>query len=439
MNAALAATLHPRSPGGEWLVHLTLAVLLVLTAWILFQTIHLPLALPVNDAWRDLPAIMGLSANTISVAPADTVVSLLRVTMPMAAFLTAFLISSSDEHAMQIIRRLGVIGGMVGIFGLGQFLFFPHMLLLGEKQHYFDSLTAVFTNRNTAATFLGLATLILVTQAWERLRGDTHPVVTRPARMRPNSPRSGLAIGTILYLLALACTFSALMLTRSRAGVASTFVALLYLLPFLAGNWRPRGPDRLLPRDFGACGRYLLMGLAALVTLLGILAFAGQPLLRTLTRGFEDGRFCVLPGVLDALSAHWVTGTGFGTFTSVFPGYRDPACGIAGVWDRTHNSYLEGFLGLGFVFPLVLFAGLATLLRVLQIGMAERRSLRHYPALGIASLILVALHSALDFSLQIPGFALYFSALMGAIAAISLGRHGKSQGFKDSPAEIQSW
>jgi hypothetical protein len=50
--------------------------------------------------------------------------------------------------------------------------------------------------------------------------------------------------------------------------------------------------------------------------------------------------------------------------------------------------------------------------------------LRFVPVLGVAALILATLHSMVDFSLQIPGFNVYFAALMASTVTISLGGGG---------------
>ena len=164
-----------------------------------------------------------------------------------------------------------------------------------------------------------------------------------------------------------------------------------------------------------------LAGGVFVVVLLAL--FAGQAILRAQERRLEDDdRFCILPGIWRAILDHWLTGTGLGTFRTVFSAYRDPACGIFGIFDRAHNFYLEGFLGLGIIFPLAAVLVFSVLVKVFWRGLAERRRLRHYVLLGIAATVLVALHAAVDFSLQIPGFAVFFSAFLSAVVAISLGR-----------------
>lgn len=427
-NAALAMATHDLPARTDGIFRLTLFILIVLSAWILVQTINLP-PLGQNAAWRELAAALNIQRSYISVAPADTFVAMLRVALPLVVFMTGLVLCNTDERAVRMIRTLGIIGGIVGVFALAQFILAPDMLLLEKKQFYLDSLTAVFTNRNTAAAFLGLTTLIMVTRGWEFLQND--PLVSRVAA---NPMRKYKDVIGIAYCLMLACVFAALMLTRSRAGVTSTFVSLLFLVPFLAYSWRSKSSvaaggarswrSRLI--------RAALVAFSLCGVLLVISVFAGRILLRAQTSGLEDSRFCVLPSIFGALSDHWAAGAGFGTFVSMFPAYRDVSCGIIGVWDRAHDFYLEGFLGLGIIFPVTLAIVIASLARILWIGLKDRKSLRHYPALGVAGTILVGLHSVLDFPLQIPGFSLYFSAFMAAIAAICLGRRGKSWNSRNS-------
>ena len=71
------------------------------------------------------------------------------------------------------------------------------------------------------------------------------------------------------------------------------------------------------------------------------------------------------------------------------------------------------------------------------LGRALHRVSRHAGALvvqfgepaalvaGLAALVLVTLHSIVDFSLQIPGVAVYVAAAIAAAVAVALGRAGE--------------
>jgi hypothetical protein len=400
-----------------------LFLLVVLTGWTFIQTIELPSNWLANPAWSAARDLAGVQYAAISVEPADTLASILWVALPFVTFLTGLLLCDTDQRARKVLAGLGLSAGIIAVFGLLQFSMFPNILLVVEKRAYLDSLTAVFVNRNTAATFLGLGTLLMLTLVRDIARSFSNYPPGEPGR-------NALLLRSWIYILLLCACFTALMLSRSRAGIFSTFVAALIYFPWLVINWN--GSRRhLKPAPRWRSTLKLLLAIAFVVLLLAM--FAGQAILRAQERRLEDDdRFCILPGIWRAISDHWITGTGLGTFRTVFSAYRDPACGIFGIFDRAHNFYLEGFLGLGILFPVIAILAFCALGNVFWSGLVQRRRLRHYVLLGISATVLVALHAAVDFSLQIPGFAVFFAAFLSAVVAISLGR---SSGDADTEYE----
>ncbi|MBX5160064.1 MULTISPECIES: O-antigen ligase family protein [unclassified Rhizobium] len=415
---AISALLVEEPRQSRWVFSSALLMLVVVTGWTCIQTIELPSNWLANPAWSAARDLAGVEYAAISVEPADTLASILSVALPFVTFLTGLLLCDTDQRARKVLTLLGLSAGGIAVFGLLQFSLFPNILIVVEKHAYLDSLTAVFVNRNTAATFLGLGTLLMLTLVRDIARSySNHP---------PGEPgRNTLVLKSWIYVLLLCACFTALMLTRSRAGIFATFVAALIYFPWLVINWNgSRRHLRPAPRWHSMLK--LLSAIVFVVVLLTV--FAGQAILRAQERRLEDDdRFCILPGIWRAISDHWLTGTGLGTFRTVFSAYRDPACGIFGIFDRAHNFYLEGFLGLGILFPIAAILAFSVLARVFWQGLAQRRRLRHYVLLGLAATVLVALHAAVDFSLQIPGFAVFFSAFLSAVVAISLGRnHGEA-------------
>ncbi len=110
-------------------------------------------------------------------------------------------------------------------------------------------------------------------------------------------------------------------------------------------------------------------------------------------------------------------GTGYGTFEEVFRFYRDAS--LPGVYARAHNTYLENALELGLPGAAALFAAVGGLSLLTLRGVRRRRRDAVYPCIGFAATTLVAAHSLVDFSLQIPAVALTYSLLMGAACAQS--------------------
>ena len=161
---------------------------------------------------------------------------------------------------------------------------------------------------------------------------------------------------------------------------------------------------------------FLVIGLGALMFIV-----FGEPVVSRMGVEAEDGRWCAWSATLKMVAERPIVGQGFGTFSDAFPQYRDPDClGTRGAWTRAHNSYLELLAGMGLVGGLILLALFAKLVRIFIAGIQQRKSLKAIPILTLGALSYTALHSAVDFPLQIPGLALYFAGLLGAGCAVSI-------------------
>ncbi len=393
---------------------IALGLLAILASWTFVQSIPLPGNWLENSVWQSVRQVVGVKQGAISVEPADTRNAILFVALPFMTFLTGLSICDTDQRAEWLIKAMGVISGLIAVFGLLQFGAAPGTLIAVKKVAYLDSLTAVFVNRNTAATFLGVGLLVLAIL----LRSASRSAAAYPIGKTGRTTKLFMAG---FYALLLCSCFTALMLSRSRAGIASTFVAMFILVLWIVvASSKANGLAAPMLRRVPSVVRIVV---AVVVLALTFLSFSAQAILRAKERElFDDDRLCILPGIWRAVSDHWLTGTGLGTFRTVFASYRDPACGIFGVFDRAHNFYLEGVLGLGIVFPVALMISVASLSAIFLWGFKHRRRGRSYVILGICTLILVMLHATVDFSLQIPGFAIFFAALLSGTVSISLGR-----------------
>ena len=162
------------------------------------------------------------------------------------------------------------------------------------------------------------------------------------------------------------------------------------------------------------------------VSVIVILVFAflgGRVIMRADLQGFEDGRFCAYPTVIELLKDNWIFGTGLGSFAEAYARFADPLCGKNVFWDRAHSFYLEGWIDLGIIFVPLLLIAVVGLFLVFLSGLRKRKSLRWVSATGMAVLLLFLLHSIVDFSIQIPGVAVSFAAIMAAVVVLSLNRN----------------
>jgi len=190
---------------------------------------------------------------------------------------------------------------------------------------------------------------------------------------------AGLAIPSFLLALILITTLrgrNAITATASLLGLLAAGVAIFVFGDFFAG--------RLLALGFDAADRLAVYKLT----------------------------------ILSILDAPW-KGFGYGTFEYVFPMYRDNSLSPYGFWDKAHNTYLEIFQGLGIPIAALFFVML--LILAVRCGHAAltRKSSATAPLVATAATVIVALHSFVDFSMQIQAVALTWTALLGAGVAQS--------------------
>lgn len=388
--------------------------------WVLFQTSPHADVVGAHPAWSDIEAFSREVRRTISVTPQDDWLAWLRVAVPIGVFLLGLFLFRTDAKAERAIMVIALAAGVAAALSLLQFLLMPERLLFGPKIAYKDSLTGFFVNRNTAATFFGLAAL-LNTAFVLKNSSILLEHISQAFLRRSNTKMyffNGHVVKNAAFIVAATCCYSALVLTKSRAGVASTFTAAIFLLILIL--FRPRCSVQKLRSSSKPRGRLFAILTAVAVITAFFFVFTGQVIWRLKAQGVDDARFCVLPGMYRAVTDALPWGTGLASFSEVFPAYRDPLCGIFGTWDMAHNFYIEGLVTFGIAFMVLSCLVVIWLLRCFVKGLRRRRSLRYISEFGIASLVLVGLHSSFDFSLQISGFAIFYGMLLAPVVTCSV-------------------
>ncbi len=393
--------------------------------WALIQSTPLPFDWRAHPVWGSL-SDLGIAAQpTLSVAPSKTRAAIPGLILPFLAFAAIVLICQERREAIFAWKVLAILGlALAGLSVLLE-LVWPTTLFFSRFEVGRGAFNGIFVNRNTTAAFLGLSSFAVA--GWLML--------PRPRPRREWPAREGLAafgwsriiLTALLFLLIIT-----LITTRSRAGVTLAllcltlaFVAVIMLRPH-AGKTRDDTSVRRLGKGLKSI---LICGAGALL----FVAF-GEPVLSRMGSVAEDGRWCAWASTLHIIVERPLVGTGFGTFADAFPQYRDAEClGTSSAWTRAHNSYLELLAGMGLIGGVGLVAALTVLLRVLIRGVRTRKSLQAIPIMTLGALSFLALHSLLDFPLQVPGVALYFSALLGAGCAVSILTRVPARGARDSP------
>ena len=412
--------LHRASGILKWPAILFIAVCL----WIIVQWSPWIPAQFADPVWQNAESLLGQSLRArISVNPDATLTGLMHLITYGSLFWLTFQLTQTSERAWVAIRALVLIGSAYALYGIIVFAIGNNWVLIYPKWAYPESLTSTFVNRNSYATFAGLAFLCAVTLLLNHL--TPFFALNLPLRFKTT-----LIIEEIVAkaawktLVALAIALS-LVLTGSRAGTFSTLVGFAAIITLYFASRKTSRKQKLYFTIFGVV-------LASVIFLA-----SGNLISKRLTVDHVEAnietRNSVYASTWNAILTSPWKGTGLGTFADVFPAYRDPNNYAAFYWDKAHNTYLENALELG------LPAAIALDLVVLLIGFyalrgaLTRKREKMIPALGLGATLLVSTHSFVDFSLQIPAVTIFYACIAGLAVSQSQSHRDRNPSDSDTP------
>lgn len=360
-----------------------------------------------HPVWREMAQATGQSGwDSISIAPAATVEAVVRIFSYAAIFLAALFTCATPERARLAFRIIAITGALYAAYGIVVEMAGLNMVAWAEKDAYEGFVTATFINRNSYAAYAGIGAVL----ALSVLGG----LMVRQAR-RTNAPRNRRLEGFISLLFGAALPWifcaliilAALMMTGSRGGVVAALAGLAAMVILWVAATRRRG-------RFSAIFTLAFAG----VVLAGVVLAFGRPLLlRFEEKGFDDNaREASTAIVLSAIEDAPLLGSGFGTFPQAFTLYRTDSLNPAHAYDKAHNTFLENAMEMGIPMSLVLFSAIGLVVFLLTQLMFRQRHGHDLLAAAAASVALVALHSVIDFSLQIPAI----NATLAFIAGTAL-------------------
>jgi O-antigen ligase len=425
-----------RELGASQLCFLTLAgIIIAAYAFVLHEQLSshpwFAVATP-HPIWREAGEALGAPLqSSVSIAPHQVFFELGRPLVTMLALLCGFLIGVECDRARALLKVIGWSGAIYAIYGIAAYLLDPTQLLWREKEAYASVLTGTFVNRNTAAVYFGSCSVIWLLFLTERVR-RRFPLGTVFSwrvldQMLSQTPRSIIVAFSMLFF-----TLAAMFMTGSRAGVVlSLFSLVLAYTVYLSHD---------LPRRTG------FFGIAATASVVVLVIFqimgSGVSGRFDLEQLADEGRLETYRSTLRMIADHPWFGTGQGTFALSFPAYRSSDISLWGVWDIAHNTLLEIAADMGVpIACLVAVSWIITFL-VLIYGVWRQRRDRLVLIAPLAIGLLAVLHSLIDFSLQIPGYAIVVLALVGAGLAQATHPHvadpDPSDGFPSKEARGDS-
>jgi O-antigen ligase len=405
LGLALLAAPTRKVRNGYWPLLATLGLIVAAFGLVLSgQLASAPwLSVSPHPIWRATQDVLGGRVlPSVSVALHQPFFALGAPLAAMASLLCSGIVCADRQRAHQLLRLATWSGTAYAALGIIQFLVEPNRVLWREKIAYFDAVTGPFISRNTAAVYFGacgtvcLVLLVHQVNSW---------------RSRALAEKSEFALFDLIArwdvraeLLRFLVCVTAMLMTRSRAGVV--FSAAGMVVGFSALYWRSTGWR----------GRLLVpIAAAATVALVVLQVIAGGIGDRFEQSGLGDvARFDTYRSTVRMIAEHPWLGTGLGTFALSFPPYRSDEISVWGIWDRAHDTLLEIAAEMGVPFAALVAAGWLVVVLTLLGGVRKRRRDLVVPVSALAVAVISLLHSVVDFSLQIPGYAIVIFALVGA-------------------------
>lgn len=350
-----------------------------------------------NPSWR-LPAdLLGVMPwNSISIDPAITLTAVMRLLTYGGLFWLTLQSFRTNEQADRALLTIALTAAAYGAYGLLMQVSGAQLILWYPKWAHINSVTGTFPNRNHFATFTGLGLLCALAYGARQLSAA-------------GQRRAGLS-GLFLHprpahfaiLAAVTIDLGALVMSLSRAGLASTLLACVVFLAGLALRARRQRTiwTALLLGFFSLAGIYIVIGGAGLLARLSLL----------LDSETAEDRFPAYRMMLQAIADHPWLGVGYGTFEDAFKAYRAPP--LVHYFDAAHSTYLEQAIELGLPAAIALWCSVAWLGLIALRGFLQRRPAGIYGWAAACATLLVGFHAALDFSLQIPAVAIAYGAML---------------------------
>lgn len=346
-----------------------------------------------------------LPAQAISLAPTSTWLMLMRWATYGVLFLLVVQVATRTHRRELMLNVIIAIVAAYAIFGLASLLQLGDTLLSMPKWAYEGSATATFVNRNSFATFLSFGAVVTVTMLAgtfvRRDEGDGRRPVVDPM--------------VLIYLLALATILAALFATQSRMGVVSGAVGCLAVVVLAQRRLRWRR------------GWFLLFLPVALVALAAITYFYGQGFVERLgsQESTADVRLDLYAQVIEMIRARPLLGYGGGAFEQAFQLFHRPPVSPDLVWDRAHNTYLALWSELGVIagsIP-ILLVGVAAFRLGWNSSRAGSDWTGRVAAFGVV--IVAAVHSLADFSLEIQANTILFVLLLGLGTSAAVSKRSR--------------
>ena len=347
--------------------------------------------------------LWGKIPSFISIDPHATEMQWIKSLMMFEAFALTMLLVKSHRRINMLAVTLILAGTFQAVYGT---------LIAMSGAHAGGSATGTFINRNHFAGYLemtlamGMGLLIANLETTKAYTWREHLRRLTKTLLGPK----------ILIRVCLALMVIGLILSHSRMGNSAFFASMM-----IAG-----AVGLLLFRKSGR-GVVMLFSSLIIIDIFLMGTFFGIDKLQdriVQTDIKQEQRIDAVVLAIDLIKDYPIAGTGFGTFYTAFPFYRNEKITI--FYDHTHNDFAEftSDLGIVGVAPLALI-WLLSFYHAIMVQVRRRSQLMK--AMGFASMmamIAIFIHSWSDFNLQISANAATFMIILALpYVAATVDRH----------------
>lgn len=388
--ALLAARgLEPSVPLGSFGIEALLWTLLCL--YVLVQR------LPLGGFVPPAPTRSGatIEAAQISLAPGSTLLVFVLFASYGLLFFLARQVTARESRLRFWLIAITVIVAIYAAYALVALTQLDDTILGLPKWQQLGSATSTFINRNNLATFLSLG------------------AVTGLAVLLADPDTGKAPVGLGLRIAVIGCLvliLAALFASQSRMGTASGLAGIATV-----------GVLRLARRP--ASRRLVLLTILVTTIAAGAVLWTyGGGLIERL--GSVEGDYTVRANlyaqVAEMIRARPWLGFGAGSFEFTYPLFHHAPVSADLLWDRAHSTYLSNWAEYGVIAGTLPMLVIATIFMRAALRLSRSDSLRVGDLVVIGAVVVTALHSLLDFSLEIPGVAYVFVALLAAGGPLSV-------------------
>ena len=351
-----------------------------------------------HPGWSFAPDGAGL--RSISIDPDSGVFQLIRFAGYASLFVAVLITASERKPAEFLFNVMTVLILVYSVYGLIAWgLEFETVAGFGPVA-YVGDVTSTFVNRNSWATFANLGLVLLLTQLFKDLEDSPGSSLTARLVEIFQNVRPIL----LLRLMAFFVIGTASILSHSRGGFLSAAVALPLMLIIMLAATRPRAS--------------MILASILVVAMAGvwIVAASGEGVLvrlQQLDMQFDEtsaGRLAAWKICMGLIAERPWLGHGLGAFKAIFQSQVDERFTL--IYDLAHNTYIEHMVEIGIPATILLYGAIMILFGMCVRGVFRRKRDRIFPLAAVGATLLVGLHALVDFSIQIPAVAMYYSAIL---------------------------